>query len=139
MIVLILVEEGRRRRFRECNSEFKIALAPSFQPKSSNCQFSPNRRSEMSILRRSLSAPLSNGHTSFILPCKKLIFEYCEVWGSNRGMKDFLAQQVTRVAAANPGVECVVRRRPNKHPVLRAVYGQFLPFLPFSRSLLCWE
>lgn len=93
--------------------------------KSTKSQFSPNRRKHMSILRRSLSAPLSNGHTSFILPCKKLIFEYCEVWGSNRGMKDFLAQQVTRVAAANPGVECVVRRRPNKHPVLRAVYGKF--------------
>lgn len=77
----------------------------------------------MSILRRGLSVPLSNGHTSFILPCKKLIFEYSEVWGSNGGLKDFLAKDVVALAEANPGVECVVRRRENKHPVVRGVYG----------------
>lgn len=75
------------------------------------------------LLRRSLVAPISNGSSAFILPCKKLIFEYCETWGSNRGMKDFLLRDVVAVAEKNQGVEVVVRRVENRHPHVRGIYG----------------
>ncbi|KAM0745591.1 hypothetical protein T439DRAFT_307657 [Meredithblackwellia eburnea MCA 4105] len=80
------------------------------------------------ILRRTLSAPLSQGRHSFTLPCKKLILEYSEEWGSNRGMKAFIASPegkrgVIDLARRNPGVEVVVRRVQGKHPVLRGVYA----------------
>jgi large subunit ribosomal protein L43 len=48
-------------------------------------------------------------------------------------MKDYLASQIIPLAREYPGVEVVVRRRPFKHPVVRGVYGSFLPF--FSSSL----
>lgn len=82
----------------------------------------------MSHLRRSLSAPLANGHTAFVLPCKKLVFEYCEHWASNAGLREYLVQDLRRLASRYPGVELVVRRREFKHPVVRAVYGPF--FVP---------
>lgn len=106
------------------------------------------------LLRRSLAVPLSNGSGSFVLPCKKvrllsrsppllvprlakaltplnpqLVFEYCETWGSNEGMRNFLSKgDVVKVAERYPGVEVVVRRVENRHPHLRGVYGTFKIF-----------
>ncbi|KDE08713.1 hypothetical protein MVLG_01168 [Microbotryum lychnidis-dioicae p1A1 Lamole] len=75
------------------------------------------------ILRRSLAVPVANGTKSFVLPCKKIVFEYCETWGSNRGMREFLANgPIVSFAQRYPGVEMVVQRVDNRHPHLRAVY-----------------
>lgn len=68
------------------------------------------------VLRRSLIAPLSNGGPSaaFVLPCKKLVVEYCETWGSNRGMQQFIQSSLVPLACANPSVELVLRRVENR-------------------------
>ncbi|SGY68388.1 BQ5605_C004g02882 [Microbotryum silenes-dioicae] len=87
------------------------------------------------ILRRSLAVPVANGTKSFVLPCKKIVFEYCETWGSNRGMREFLANgPIVSFARRYPGVEMVVQRVDNRHPHLRAVYGQWTK-LPFTKSV----
>ncbi|KAK4699722.1 large subunit ribosomal protein L43, partial [Phenoliferia sp. Uapishka_3] len=74
------------------------------------------------ILRRSLAVPLSSGKSQFILPCKKLIFEYCETWGSNKGMKQTISNNLIQLARNNPSVEVVLKRVDNRHPHLRGVY-----------------
>ncbi|KAM0792858.1 hypothetical protein ACM66B_002622 [Microbotryomycetes sp. NB124-2] len=75
------------------------------------------------ILRRSLAAPVSNGSAAFVLPCRKLVFEYCESWGSNKGMREFLGRgDIVKVAERNPGVEIVLRRVDNRHPHIKGVY-----------------
>lgn len=52
------------------------------------------------------------------------MFEYCETWGSNKGMRSFLSKgDVVKVAERYPGVEVVVRRVENRHPHLRGVYS----------------
>ena len=71
----------------------------------------------------SSSSLLSSATTPFILPCKKLVFEYCPSWGSNKGTIDFIAKDVEELAREYPSVEIVVRERRWKHPVLRAFYG----------------
>lgn len=80
------------------------------------------------ILRASLRAPLASGtagpsSAAFVLPCRKLVLEYCEVWGSNRGMRDFVASEAVRLAERYPGVEMVIKRVENRHPHLRGNYG----------------
>ncbi|BGO89199.1 hypothetical protein NBRC10512_005967 [Rhodotorula toruloides] len=80
------------------------------------------------ILRSSLSAPLPStapsSRSAFILPCKKLVVQYSEIQGSNRGMRDFIGQGLpVDIARRYPGVEVVVERREAKHPVLRGVYN----------------
>ncbi|KAL7007188.1 39S ribosomal protein L51, mitochondrial [Cystobasidiomycetes sp. EMM_F5] len=77
------------------------------------------------ILRASLgSTSASNGHTLFVRPIRKLIIEYCEQWGSSDGMRRFVASAsgVEKLARNNPSVEFIVRRRPNRHPVVRGLY-----------------
>lgn len=99
------------------------ALAPPLPPSQ------PPSSSMASILRASLRAPLSSGaagpsNAAFILPCRKLVLEYCEVWGSNKGMRDFVATEAVRLAEKYPGVEFVVRRVENRHPHLKGNYGK---------------
>lgn len=68
-----------------------------------------------------------NGFANFRLPCKKLVVEYCEVWGSNDGMRRFIAgegQGIAKFARENPGVEFIVKKRPFKHPLLRGLYRE---------------
>ncbi|KAI5481005.1 ribosome control protein 1 domain containing protein [Pseudohyphozyma bogoriensis] len=75
------------------------------------------------LLRRALSVPTSNGGPSaFTLPVKRLVLTYGETWGSNRGMKNFIVNNLVGVAQRNPGVEVVVKRVENEHPSLRGVY-----------------
>lgn len=137
------------RKCTKLRARPKVELAEFISPSSSSAM--------ASILRRQLSAPVSNGHGSFILPCKKvrveigpcifasswytvrcsswlftqLVIEYCEQWGSNRGMRDFLSKgDVVRLAERNPGVELVVRRVEHRHPHLRGVYSEPLTLFP---------
>jgi len=80
------------------------------------------------LMRASLGATRpSNGFANFRLPCKKLVVEYCEVWGSNDGMRRFIAggdNGIAKVARENPSVEIIVKKRPFKHPVLRGLYRE---------------
>lgn len=75
------------------------------------------------LLRRSLKLESNIPNNSFILPCKKIIFEYCEIWGSNKGMKEFLLKDLIKLAKDYPGIELVVRRKENCHPHLKGIYG----------------
>ncbi|RVD86478.1 mitochondrial 54S ribosomal protein mL43 [Arthrobotrys flagrans] len=63
-----------------------------------------------------------NGVGAFILQCKRLEFNYCEMSGSSRGMKAFLKTRLATFAKENPGVEIVVSPRPKKHPIIRGSY-----------------
>jgi len=81
------------------------------------------------LLRASLRAPLASGtagpsSAAFLLPCRKLVLEYCEGWGANKGMRDFVATEAVRLAERFPGVEMVVKRVENRHPHLRGNYGR---------------
>merc|ERR1712230_345160 len=40
-------------------------------------------------LRRTLSVAPINGQRNFVLNCRRLIFEYCDQWGSATGMRNF--------------------------------------------------
>lgn len=112
-----------------------LALAPSSQ--------SSIAMSLRPLLRASLPATRpAPGFGSFSLPCKKLILEYCETWGSSAGARAFIELQSQPVASTsassntpksglasladrNPGVEFLLKRRPFKHPVLRGHYREF--------------
>ncbi|KAF3928924.1 hypothetical protein AA313_de0204533 [Arthrobotrys entomopaga] len=63
-----------------------------------------------------------NGVGAFILQCKRLEFNFCEMGGSSRGMKAFLKHRFAEFARQNPQVEMVVAPRPHKHPIIRGVY-----------------
>ncbi|EPS44562.1 hypothetical protein H072_1453 [Dactylellina haptotyla CBS 200.50] len=63
-----------------------------------------------------------NGVGAFILQCKRLEFNFCDVGGSSRGMKAFLKTRLSAFAKENPQVEIVVAPRPHKHPIIRGVY-----------------
>lgn len=78
------------------------------------------------LLRGTLtSRPVPGGPTgTFVLPCRKLVFEYCERWQSSKGTRDFLTSEVVSLAQSNPSVEIVVRQRPGKHPVVRGFYRE---------------
>ncbi|KAI9793842.1 MAG: 39S ribosomal protein L51, mitochondrial [Peltula sp. TS41687] len=63
-----------------------------------------------------------NGVSSFILPCKRLDFHYCDWAGSSRGMNAFLRTQLASFARANPSIEITVSPRPSAHPIIRGSY-----------------
>ncbi|GAA5854911.1 hypothetical protein JCM8547_004119 [Rhodosporidiobolus lusitaniae] len=85
------------------------------------------------LLRRSLAPPLTSSIPSlspgpstpaFSLACKKLVLQYSELAGSNKGARSFIGSgMVVDLARRFPGVEVVVERREGKHPVLRGVYS----------------
>ena len=89
------------------------------------------------LLRASLPATrAAPGHipSNFSLPCRKLVVEYCETWGSSSGMRSLIRGESSREEGAtvesrlsqfarrNPGVEFVLKRRPYRHPVVRGLY-----------------
>lgn len=83
--------------------------------------YSPARRCALSFALLS-----SDSCSSSPLVSLQLVFEYCETWGSNKGMRSFLSKgDVVKVAERYPGVEVVVRRVENRHPHLRGVYSTF--------------
>ncbi|KAJ2660926.1 39S ribosomal protein L51, mitochondrial [Coemansia sp. RSA 1199] len=63
-----------------------------------------------------------NGVGSFIFPCRKLVFNYCERSGSSTNMLKYLQTRAIQFAHENPQIEVVVQPRPSKHPIIRAHY-----------------
>ncbi|CAJ0645118.1 1473_t:CDS:2 [Entrophospora sp. SA101] len=63
-----------------------------------------------------------NGVGAFILPCRMIVFNYCERGGSSRGIVEYLKNRVIDFAKENPQIEIKISPRPSKHPVIRGVY-----------------
>ncbi|KAG0174405.1 39S ribosomal protein L51, mitochondrial [Apophysomyces sp. BC1034] len=64
----------------------------------------------------------NNGTGAFVLQCRQLVFHYCEHWGSNKGMIDYIKKDLVKFAQENPQIEIVVQPRPARHPVVRGLY-----------------
>ncbi|CAO3674250.1 unnamed protein product [Rhizopus stolonifer] len=64
----------------------------------------------------------NNGTGAFVLQCRKLVFNYCEKWGSNKGMIEYIKKDLTQFATENPQIEIVVQPRPAHHPIVRGYY-----------------
>lgn len=78
------------------------------------------------ILRGSLrSSPGPSGLGGFSLPCRKVVLEYNDQWPSSKGAMDFARKgKLTQIAQQWPNVEVVLQEKPNRHPMLRAFYGE---------------
>jgi large subunit ribosomal protein L43 len=78
------------------------------------------------VLRGSLrSSPGPSGLGGFSLPCRKIVLEYNDQWPSSKGAMDFARKgKLTQIAQQWPNVEVVLQEKPNKHPMLRAFYGE---------------
>jgi large subunit ribosomal protein L43 len=91
------------------------------------------------ILRGALKTKGANGASVFIPQCTKLVFEYCEAWATSFRTRTYIANNLSKVAAANPHVEMVLKHRPSKQPVVRGFYSQchhFTCICLFSKSSL---
>ncbi|KAL0081476.1 thioredoxin-like protein [Phycomyces blakesleeanus] len=64
----------------------------------------------------------NNGAGAFVLQCRKMVFNYCEHWGSNKGMVEYIKKDLVKFAQENPQVEIVVQPRPGRHPIVRGLY-----------------
>ncbi|KAF7730423.1 39S ribosomal protein L51, mitochondrial [Apophysomyces ossiformis] len=69
-----------------------------------------------------LLARTNNGTGAFVLQCRQLVFNYCEHWGSNKGMIEYIKKDLAKFARENPQIEIVVQPRPAHHPVIRGQY-----------------
>ncbi|ORX57505.1 hypothetical protein DM01DRAFT_1319439 [Hesseltinella vesiculosa] len=69
-----------------------------------------------------LIKPVSNGAGAFVLQCRKLVFNYCEHWGSSSGMVNYIKKDLVKFAAENPQIEIVVQQRKAHHPIIRGYY-----------------
>ncbi|KAJ2960458.1 hypothetical protein NQZ79_g4191 [Umbelopsis isabellina] len=69
-----------------------------------------------------LASVTKNGVGTYILQCRKMVFNYCENWGSNKGMIQYLKKDLVEFAKANPQIEIVVEPRPAHHPIIRGEY-----------------
>ncbi|CAR24237.1 54S ribosomal protein L51 [Lachancea thermotolerans] len=70
---------------------------------------------QTSIARNGLGA-------NYILPCKKVILQYCNWGGSSQGMRDFLtSKRLDILAKKYPQIEFNVLRK-SGHPLVRAQY-----------------
>ena len=76
------------------------------------------------IVRSALSTQPRLGGPSgvFVMPCRKVVVEYCEKSIASKGTRDFLLQHAASLAHANPSVEFVIIPRPQRAPVLRGFY-----------------
>ncbi|RUS30627.1 hypothetical protein BC938DRAFT_479149 [Jimgerdemannia flammicorona] len=93
------------------------------------------------------SIPLArpkNGVGAFVFQCRKLVFSYCEHFGSNNGMVcvsfhsvrvfrfkdrnenspvlDYIRSDLVKFAKKNPQIEIVVQHRPAHHPIVKGFY-----------------
>ncbi|KAL6721627.1 39S ribosomal protein L51, mitochondrial [Lecanora helva] len=65
-----------------------------------------------------------NGVGAFILQCKRLEFHYCDLWGSSKGMNQFLRSPlIVNFARAHPGIQIHISPRPSNHPIIRGRYN----------------
>ncbi|KAI8388664.1 thioredoxin-like protein [Radiomyces spectabilis] len=76
----------------------------------------------MSALAQKLVPKPSNGTGAFILQCRKMVFNYCEHWASNKGMIQYIKKDLANFAREHPQIEIVVQPRPGHHPVIRGYY-----------------
>ncbi|KAI9505215.1 39S ribosomal protein L51, mitochondrial [Coemansia spiralis] len=63
-----------------------------------------------------------NGVNSFVFPCRKIVFNYCERSGSSKAILEYLRKDAIQFAKNNPQIEVIVQPRPSRHPVIRAFY-----------------
>ncbi|CAO3589219.1 unnamed protein product [Absidia cylindrospora] len=75
----------------------------------------------MSFTTKLLSTT-NNGTGAFVLQCRKLVFNYCELWGSNKGMVNYIKKDLAQFARENPQIEIVVQQRKAHHPIIRGQY-----------------
>ncbi|CDS05565.1 hypothetical protein LRAMOSA08093 [Lichtheimia ramosa] len=64
----------------------------------------------------------NNGTGAFVLQCKSLVFNYCERWGSNKGMIEYIKKDLATFARENPQIQVIVEPRPHHHPIIRGNY-----------------
>ncbi|KAI8356643.1 thioredoxin-like protein [Blakeslea trispora] len=76
----------------------------------------------MSTMASRILPRTNNGTGAFVLQCRKMVFNYCEKWGSNKGMIDYIKKDLAHFAKENPQIEIVVQPRPAHHPVVRGYY-----------------
>ncbi|SAM09671.1 hypothetical protein [Absidia glauca] len=69
-----------------------------------------------------LLSTTNNGTGAFVLQCRKLVFNYCELWGSNKGMVNYIKKDLAQFARENPQIEIVVQQRKAHHPIVRGEY-----------------
>ncbi|KAI8336221.1 thioredoxin-like protein [Chlamydoabsidia padenii] len=69
-----------------------------------------------------LASTTNNGTGAFVLQCRKLVFNYCEMWGSNKGMVNYIKKDLAQFARENPQIEVVVQQRKAHHPIIRGQY-----------------
>jgi len=80
------------------------------------------------VLRVPLSTapPLGGSSGTFVLPCRKVVLEYCEKSVASKGMRDYILQQANSIARAHPSVEFVISARPQRSPLLRGFYRTYM-------------
>jgi len=74
------------------------------------------------IFRAALRSKPANGHAAFVPQIKKLVFEYCDLRHSSGPLRGYLLKHAEALAEANPHVEIVVKRRPQRQPIVRGFY-----------------
>jgi hypothetical protein len=87
------------------------------------------------LFRAQLVSAGANGHTSFVHPLRKLVFEYCEAGPSSATTRTFLRDHLETLARAHPHVEVVVRQRSQRQPVVRGFYRACLSSLSCHNSI----
>lgn len=64
----------------------------------------------------------ANGIGHFVLPLVRLHFSYCSHNGDSAGLRQYLRDNLAKLAEADPSVEFVVEPRWGRYPLLRAWY-----------------
>ncbi|ODV91733.1 hypothetical protein CANCADRAFT_75151 [Tortispora caseinolytica NRRL Y-17796] len=62
-----------------------------------------------------------NGYKKFVMPCKRLTFQYCNWGGSSAGMRDFISTHLKSFAAENPSTHFQIIRKKG-HPIIKGEY-----------------
>ncbi|ODV64450.1 mitochondrial 54S ribosomal protein mL43 [Ascoidea rubescens DSM 1968] len=62
-----------------------------------------------------------NGLGTFMLPCKKIVLQYCNWNGSAEGMRQFILNELKDYAASNPKIEFNIIKKTG-HPVVKGYY-----------------
>jgi large subunit ribosomal protein L43 len=75
------------------------------------------------VFRAQLASTGANGHTAFVPPLRKLVFEYDEAGAPSAHTRTFLLNHLEDLARKHPHVELVVRPRPQRQPIVRGFYG----------------
>ena len=61
---------------------------------------------------------------AFARPAFRLVYGFCERSASSETMRRYIGNgDLLALARAHPGIEMVVRRRPGRHPIVKACYS----------------